>query len=744
MYDITYRQGKDTPEIDVSKNMMNAGQNQYQLFVLGDYNNSAELANEKEPSSKYTVIQPKTENGQDVYQIGNVTIKAHAVFQDDVKGGVPFTAFIVNDLTGYAPSSQKKYGNMVNVQGDVYIDMEGGRSAGSTAAPSVKGIYTGGNTVNFTGNDIFVRAVPKKLGEGGSIAITNQPVSGNAGKTIINDAGNATVRIIGDIDNRAGATTETKINLTNANSYWYGATYHTHNYQNITLGLSDGGRWIPVKYTKQTYVDEQDAKIGTVNLNNGGIIDLSKDNFKNAVADQAYVEGMIAHGNRTNSTNHSLTINQLNGQNGIVKMDLYYDKTKDKVQNKGDEWYKDAKEDAANTSDYLKITNAGEKTAQILAFNFADSHLSDMQVGSKLYFASVGTGTVDFSGLTEKGTLDNISAANVYNYTYGIGSDAAADKGLDYYIGLTGKRPGENVNIAKNSMAVSYLLGSEMDRLNKRMGEERYIDGEKGLWVRYRHARTEWDDAFTSSGNMFQLGYDTKKKASDADRYQGIALDYAHNDVSLTGLGGDGEVDRYGVVLYDTWMGNKGHYRDITLRGGRLSSDYDLKNPMGEALSSDYHQWFATAGIEWGRRLDREDGWYFEPQTQFQIGRIGGADYTTASGVAVSQDAMDTAVARAGFRIGRQQYAGDKEKQRNFYFKADVLHEFLGDRDFSLVGADGRLSQSVGGSDTWYDIGIGADITLAEGRWLWLDLERTLGSDYGTTWQVNGGLRWAF
>ena len=494
----------------------------------------------------------------------------------------------------------------------------------------------------------------------------------------------------------------------------------------------------------ETTVGAQNAYIGTLNLSNGGIIDLSKDNFKNAASDQAYVEGMVGDGQRTNSTNHSLTINQMNGQNGIVKMDLYYDKTKEKVQNKGDEWYKGAASDAKNTSDYLNIATAGDKTAQTIAFNFADSHLSDMQIGSKLYFASVGQGTVDFSAATEAGTLDHISAANVYDYTYGIGSDKAADKGLDYYIGLTGKRPGENVDIAKNSMAASYLLGSEMDRLNKRMGEERYIDGEKGLWVRYRHARTEWDDAFTSSGNMFQLGYDTKKKASDADRYQGIALDYAHNDVSFTGLGGDGEVDRYGVVLYDTWMGDKGHYRDITIRGGRLSSDYDLKNPMGEALSSDYHQWFAAAGIEWGRRLDREDGWYVEPQTQFQIGRIGGADYTTGAGVSVSQDAVNTAVARAGFRIGRSQYKDDAEKERNFYFKADVFHEFLGNRDYALTGADGRFSESINGSDTWYDIGIGADITLNEGRWLWIDLERILGSDYGTTWQVNGGLRWAF
>ncbi len=730
-----------TSGFEVKQKDYNSGGVYYQLFVLGDYNHSAEEENKKNPEKPYTIIKPKEEK---TYHIGDVTIKAPATFTETTrlpKTPIYFSGFIVNDTTG--AGGDAKFGNVVNVEGSTYINLEGNKTAACVNPLTVYGVYNQKNTVNFNEKDVFIRAVPHELSMGDGVAIVTK-ADGQKTTTSINADGGNTVKIIGDVDNRRGDTT-TFINLTNKNSYWYGGVNQSlRNVSGIHLGLSSGARWIPTKYTVNSYVNEQDAKIGTVNLSNGGIIDLSKDNFASAETDQAYVEGMVGDGQRTNSTNHSLTINQLNGQNGIVKMDLYYDKTKEKVQNKGDEWYKGAASDAKNTSDYLNITTAGDKTAQTIAFNFADSHLSDMQIGSKLYFASVGQGTVDFSAATEQGALDYISAANVYDYTYGIGSDAGADKGIDYYIGLTGKRPGENVDIAKNSMAVSYLLGSEMDRLNKRMGEERYIDGEKGLWVRYRHARTEWDDAFTSSGNMFQLGYDTKKKASDADRYQGIALDYAHNDVSFTGLGGDGEVDRYGVVLYDTWMGNKGHYRDITIRGGRLSSDYDLKNPMGEALSSDYHQWFAAAGIEWGRRLDREDGWYFEPQTQFQIGRIGGADYTTGAGVSVSQDAVNTAVARAGFRIGRSQYKGDAEKERNFYFKADVLHEFLGDRDYALTGADGRFSESINGSDTWYDIGIGADITLNEGRWLWIDLERILGSDYGTTWQVNGGLRWAF
>ena len=79
---------------------MNAGQGQYQLFALGDYNNSSVLANNKD----YPIIKPENKDGKDVYHIGDVTIKAHATFMEYTptapNGTIPFSAFLADDLTG--------------------------------------------------------------------------------------------------------------------------------------------------------------------------------------------------------------------------------------------------------------------------------------------------------------------------------------------------------------------------------------------------------------------------------------------------------------------------------------------------------------------------------------------------------------------------------------------------------------------------------------------------------------------
>lgn len=56
----------------------------------------------------------------------------------------------------------------------------------------------------------------------------------------------------------------------------------------------------------------------------------------------------------------------------------------------------------------------------------------------------------------------------------------------------------------------NYSNAIYMDRLNKRLGEARYIDDEEdqGMWVRIRHDRIGKEDAFRSRNTMYELGYD--------------------------------------------------------------------------------------------------------------------------------------------------------------------------------------------------------------------------------------------
>ena len=295
-------------------------------------------------------------------------------------------------------------------------------------------------------------------------------------------------------------------------------------------------------------------------------------------------------------------------------------------------------------------------------------------------------------------------------------------------------------------MYAGYALGTELDTLNKRMGEARYLEEDDGVWVRYRHSKTGWDDTYETNGDMFQLGFDNEVTENDGKHYRGVAIDYTDADTNIMGISGEGEHERYAVSLYDTWLGEKGHYRDLVLRGGRINSDYDVSGAFSkgyEDIGGDYHQWFGSISAEWGRKNDMGTGWYFEPQVQAQLARVGGASYVSDSGVDVDQDGATSLIGRAGFRIGRE-YVKDNGKHDNFYIKADLLHEFAGDKSFSLDGNDGRYDKEYDGQETWCDIGIGADISLGKNSYFWADVERTFGADYDNTWQINGGFRWEF
>lgn len=465
--------------------------------------------------------------------------------------------------------------------------------------------------------------------------------------------------------------------------------------------------------------------ITSINLN-GGIVNLNDDDIKDKYADLIDKDNYNQH--------HKVKIQKLGGSGGIFKVDLDWETNNgQKVETKN--------------SDYIYIENVeNADSQQIVDFDASKAHLENMEINKdKLYFANVEKGTTSF--ITTSSVYSN--AGNVFDYTYGTGSETDInDTDTDWYIAVSGKSAESNPNFsaAKGAMYAGYALGTELDTLNKRMGEARYLEEDDGVWVRYRHSKTGWDDTYETNGDMFQLGFDNEVTEKDGKHYRGVAIDYTDADTNIMGISGEGEHERYAVSLYDTWLGEKGHYRDLVLRGGRINSDYDISGAFSngyEDIGGDYHQWFGSISAEWGRKNDMGTGWYFEPQVQAQLARVGGASYVSDSGVDVDQDGATSLIGRAGFRIGRE-YVKDNGKHDNFYIKADLLHEFAGDKSFSLTGNDGRYDKEYDGQETWCDVGIGADISLGKNSYFWADVERTFGADFDNTWQINGGFRWEF
>lgn len=330
---------------------------------------------------------------------------------------------------------------------------------------------------------------------------------------------------------------------------------------------------------------------------------------------------------------------------------------------------------------------------------------------------------------------------------------AAANDATDYnatnhkIIARLGEEISDTGKTILNMSRANYSNAIYMDRLNKRLGEARYINSEEdeGMWVRIRHDRIGKDDAYRSQTIMYELGYDQKQECDNGERRVGMAIDYMHGDTGYDQIAGKGEIDRYGLWLYDTWMGDKGHYADYVAKWGHLSNDFEVYTMQnGDKVTGDYSNNVFSVSAEYGRKKDIGNDWYFEPQVQAQLARVTGADYTTNQGTKVSVDGINSLIGRAGFRLGKD---FGEEKQSTVYIKADVLHEFLGDQDVRVLdkSSDNKWAGiSYENEGTWYDVGFGFATQMSKNSYAFMDFEKSFGNDNDETYQINVGMQWSF
>ena len=390
-----------------------------------------------------------------------------------------------------------------------------------------------------------------------------------------------------------------------------------------------------------------------------------------------------------------------------------------------------------NNVEYEVGTDAYEGNEENDAYNSADGD-------GKMNSEKPGKDMVD--GFFEStGTPDNPQGIETNAIMVLAETEAEADTVIDGTTNfkLIGVKNSEISDAGKTVVAMSkvnYSNAVYMDRLNKRLGEARYInsDEDQGVWVRLRHDRTGKSGEFRSMNTMYELGYDEKQECDNGERRVGAAIDYMDGSAEYSNVAGTGDIKRRGIWLYDTWMGDKGHYADYVAKWGHLDNDFKLYRD-GQKITGDYSNNVYSISAEYGRKKDIGNDWYFEPQAQLQYARVTGASYTTSQGTEVDLDAINSLIARAGFRLGK-----DLSERSTVYFKADVLHEFLGDQDIYAHDATGEMDVTYGNEGTWCDVGFGFAAAMSKTSYAYLDFEKSFGNDNDETYQINAGMQWSF
>lgn len=421
---------------------------------------------------------------------------------------------------------------------------------------------------------------------------------------------------------------------------------------------------------------------------NGGTVDLTE----NASADY-----------------QTLTLENYSGSGGTFKLDADF---------------------ATGSADSVVI-NSATNAAGYIQVNGANIDASAVSEDNPLLLVTVSSGNATFTG-------KSLNGGGLYEYNPEIAEgDEIGKIANSYYLtGLT-KNVNNDTLALLDGIDNSYAMWRNTnDTLRKRLGEIHTLpsnDGADGVWARYIGGKFD-GGSYEGQYNLYQLGYD---KNYDAKSIIGFALEKGGGNATYSF--GSGEDDLFAGAVYGSWLADDGSYTDVVAKIGRFDTELNSYGDFPD--SADYRHNAYSLSVEYGKKISlNKAGLYLEPQAQFIAGRLDSVNYTTDRGTKVSVDGINSYIGRVGVMFGQQ-----LENGSDVYIKANLLHEFGGESSLAMLAANGdALTMEKDYGDTWYELGIGANIKIGRASYFYGDIERGFGGDIDKKWQINAGLRFEF
>jgi pertactin autotransporter len=612
---------------------------------------------------------------------------------------------------------------VIDLHGDTIIKAEGNGN---------KGIYASTGLITMDGKGYLQMDGNKSYGiyvDNGGKVVLNGGVSIDAQKEgnqgiYIYGSGNVelhdSVNIFTGSDAAANAININGKGSTAANKAQVNGTAQFNMLGNIKV--SNGGR-IDLEMTEGSFwqgaagIDAGNGSTSSLSFGNNAVWKLTGNSeVTDLTLDGAWLD-MTADGNAFST----LKTESLNGSGGTIILDV--DGT------------------AVDQADKLYVTDTftGTQALKLHEINGRDNDptLGKDALGTILASVNINNGT--FTAVDGEGSL--------FWQRYELGQQASNTGGYttDWYLKeieniSPAERPTTTVESVLAAGALNYYTWrSENDKLMQRMGELRHNgDDAKGVWFRVNGSKIgrsgSW--GFENKYTAYELGYDEViKRTDDFVRYNGVALNYT--DGSSSYRSGNGGNDAKAISFYGTQIGSKGHYLDVLFKISQLANDFTVYDSNANKITGELDNVGVAVSAEYGRKNVLSRGWYIEPQAQLTLGYLGGDSYQTSNGITVQQGGINSAVGRVGFNLGRE--IGN---QANIYVKANLLHEFGGGYDVDSGG--NRFKAADAFNDTWFEYGIGAALKTGSNSHIYIDVERSSGSDFKKDWQWNVGARWTF
>lgn len=707
----------------------------------------------------YNTSGGKLNVAQNTY-ITTIGETGHAIFSasNNDAGKIGLSGNLNIDSYGDKSYGIRVIGGTVDVQKNTVINMYGNNTSGIHTSKDGNGLVEG--VIDLHGDTII-----KAEGNGNKGIYASTGLITMDGKGYLQMDGNKSYGIY--VDNGGKVVLNGGVSIDaqkegNQGIYIYGSgNVELHDSVDIFTGSDAAANAININGKGSTAANKAQVNgtaqfnmLGNIKVSNGGSIDLemTEGSFWQGAA------GIDASNGSTSSLSFgNNAVWKLTGNSEVTDLTLdgaWLDMTADgnafstlkteSLNGSGGTIILDVDGTAVDQADKLYVTDTftGTQALKLHEINGRDNDptLGKDALGTILASVNINNGT--FTAVDGEGSL--------FWQRYELGQQASNTGGYttDWYLKeieniSPAERPTTTVESVLAAGALNYYTWrSENDKLMQRMGELRHNgDDAKGVWFRVNGSKIgrsgSW--GFENKYTAYELGYDEViKRTDDFVRYNGVALNYT--DGSSSYRSGNGGNDANAISFYGTQIGSKGHYLDVVFKISQLANDFTVYDSNANKITGELDNVGVAVSAEYGRKNVLSRGWYIESQAQLTLGYLGGDSYQTSNGITVQQGGINSVVGRVGFNLGRE--IGN---QANIYVKANLLHEFGGGYDVTMADSGGnRFKAADVFNDTWFEYGIGAALKTGSNSHIYIDVERSSGSDFKKDWQWNAGARWTF
>ncbi|MBL6349937.1 autotransporter outer membrane beta-barrel domain-containing protein, partial [Escherichia coli] len=320
----------------------------------------------------------------------------------------------------------------------------------------------------------------------------------------------------------------------------------------------------------------------------------------------------------------------------------------------------------------------------------------------------------------------------------------AIDAGDKTTWNLTGYRMAENpaaTQSASGLASVGYKsFLSEVNNLNKRMGDLRDVNGEAGAWARIMSGTGSAGGGFSDNHTHVQVGVDKKHELDGLDLFTGFTV--THTDSSASADAFKGKTKSVGAGLYASAMFDSGAYIDLI--GKYVHHDNEYTATFAGLGTRDYstHSWYA--GAEAGYRCHVTEDTWIEPQAELVYGAVSGKQFAWKDqGMHLSMKDRDynPLIGRTGVDVGKS-FSG---KDWKVTARAGLGYQFdlLANGETVLRDASGE-KRIKGEKDSRMLMSVGLNAEIRDNVRFGLEFEKSAFGKYNVDNAVNANFRYSF